>query len=74
VTVLLASELVANGVRHSGSAGPGGQVTVTARLDWPLAGWQAGEHGWPAWRRMPRWVIRARIADACMMLSSCFSG
>ena len=29
VAVLLASELVTNSVRHSGSAVPGGQVTVT---------------------------------------------
>lgn len=55
VAVLLVSELVTNSVRHSGSAVPGGQVTVTV---------VTGEGGCyrPRWLNIQRldylWTIR----------------
>ncbi len=40
VAVLLASELVTNGVRHSGSAAPGGLVTVAVAAGGAVCGWR----------------------------------
>lgn len=40
VALLLASELVTNSVRHSGSAVPGGLVTVTVAAGTAGCGWR----------------------------------